>query len=137
MTRTLWLLVATFALVLAACGSYSPGGLSGTNWTVTSLGGQATVAASQPTIVFGADGKVNGTTGCNNYNGTYTVSGSNLTISPLATTLKACADPAVSAQETAFSTAFQGATSWAIGSDGNLTLKGAADIVAKPGVAAG
>jgi heat shock protein HslJ len=136
MTRTLWLLVATFALVLAACSSSGSAGLSGTSWTVTSIGGQATVA-KQPTIVFGADGKVNGTTGCNNYNGTYTISGSSLTISPLATTLMACADPAVNAQETVFTAAFAGATSWAIGSDGNLTLKGKTDIVAKPGVAAG
>ena len=72
----------------------------------------------------------------NTYSGTFTASGGKLTVSPLATTRKACTDEAVSAQESAFTAALGSATTFAVGSDGNLTLKGAAEIVAKPGVAA-
>jgi heat shock protein HslJ len=49
----------------------------------------------------------------------------------LATTLMLC-EGAVGVQETAFSAALQGATTWAIAADGTLTLSGAGDIVAKP-----
>ena len=138
MTRTVWLLVATFALVLAACGGSGSGSsdLKGTSWTVSTIAGQPTVPTAQPTIVFGSDGSISGSTGCNTYSGTFTVSGSQLTVGPLATTRKACTDEAVSAQESAFTAALGSATTFAVGSDGNLTLKGAAEIVAKPGVAA-
>ncbi len=135
MTRILWTLIAGSALLLAACGSSAPGGLSG-SWTATSIDGQATVAGSEPTISFGSDGRITGSTGCNTYSGTFILSGGNVTMSQLAMTQKACTDEAVSAQESAFNTALTGATSWSIGSDGNLTLKGAGDIVAKPGVTA-
>jgi heat shock protein HslJ len=129
------LIAAVLAITVAACSSSGTGGhsISGTAWTVTSVGGQAAVAASPPTIQFGADGTIHGTTGCNQYNGTYTTDGEKLTVGPLATTRMACADPAVNTQEAAFTTAMSGTTSWAIGSDGNLTIKGSADIVAKPG----
>ena len=58
MTRTVWLLVATFALVLAACGGSGSGSsdLKGTSWTVSTIAGQPTVPTAQPTIVFGSDG---------------------------------------------------------------------------------
>ncbi len=76
---------------------------------------------------------VSGSTGCNTYNGSYTVTGSSIKISQLASTRKLCTDDAVNAQEAAILGALSGASTWAIGSDGNLTIKGAADIVAKPG----
>jgi putative lipoprotein len=138
MTRTVWLLVATLALVLTACGGSSSGthDIKGTAWTVSTIAGQQTVPGAQPTISFGSDGAISGSTGCNQYSGTYTVDGDKLTVSQLATTRKACADPAVNAQEAAVTAALTGATSWSIGSDSNLTIKGAAEILAKPGAAA-
>ena len=45
-----------------------------------------------PTIRF-LEGQVTGTTGCNSFRGTYTVNGSDLTLSPLATTLVGCPAP--------------------------------------------
>jgi heat shock protein HslJ len=138
MTRTVWLLVATLALVLTACGGSSSAthDIKGTAWTVSTIGGQATVPGAQPTIAFGSDGTISGSTGCNTYSGTYTVDGDRLTVSQLAMTRKACADPAVNTQEGAVTAGLTGATSWSIGSDGNLTIKGATEIVAKPGAAA-
>ncbi len=129
------LVVATVAL--AACGSGSastapdPAAIPGTTWSVSSIGGVATVGGSQPTIAFGADGTVSGTTGCNQYNGTYKLDGGTITISPLASTLMLCEGP-IGAQEVAFMAAFPKSTGWSVGSDGNLTLTGSADIVASP-----
>jgi putative lipoprotein len=84
-----------------------------------------------PTIEFAADGNVSGTTGCNQYNGTYTVDGKKITFSPLASTLMACTDPATSAQESIFIETVQGATNWAI-DDGNLSLTGLKNLVGEP-----
>ena len=136
MSRTVWLLVATLALLLTACGGSSgTHDIKGTSWTVSTIGGQTTVPGAEPTIAFGRDGTISGSTGCNTYSGTYTVDGDKLAVSQLAMTRKACADPAVNTQEAAVTTALTGATSWSIGSDGNLTLKGTTEIVAKPGAA--
>ena len=129
------LVVAT--LVLAACGSSAassapdPAAIPGTSWTVSSIGGVATVGESQPTITFGADGQLNGTTGCNNYFGPYKLDGGSIEIGLLGSTLMLCEGP-VGAQEVAFMAALPKATAWSIGSDGNLTLTGAADIIASP-----
>jgi hypothetical protein len=57
------------------------------------------VGDPRPTLTFGTDGMVNGTTGCNSFSGTYTESGDQITFGPLASTRRACMDPAVTAQE--------------------------------------
>ena len=119
------------SLLLGACGSSSSATLPGTAWTVTDIAGRATVATAPPTIIFGTDGTVSGTTGCNQYNGTYTTDGDKLTVGPLATTRMAC-DDAINVQEAAFTEAFSGATSWSIKSDGSLEIKGTSDILGSP-----
>jgi heat shock protein HslJ len=131
------LIGAALTLAVAACsssGGASPtpaAALPGTSWTVTTIGGTGTVP-QQPTIAFTADGTVSGTTGCNQYNGTYTVDGDKLTFSPLVSTRMACAEDAANAQEAAFTTALQGTATWSIDSAGNLKLAGQAEIVATP-----
>ncbi len=134
MNRTLAILaVPLVALALGACSS-TPGGsavaaaLPGTTWTVTSVGGEFVDAKSPPTITFGADGNVSGTTGCNQYSGSYEVDGSTIKVGMLAMTLMLC-EGSVGEQETLFGPALQGATSWAIDSSGNLMLSGAGDII--------
>jgi heat shock protein HslJ len=125
--------IALGAILVVAC-SGPPGNtaaLPGTAWTVTTIGGATTIADGPPTMSFGADGVVSGTTGCNTYTGSYKLDGSSITIGPLAMTLMLC-QGAAGAQETAFSAAFQKASAWTIGTDGTLTLTGVVDIVAKP-----
>jgi putative lipoprotein len=124
------------SLALAACSpdpdaSADENALPSTTWTVSSIGGVATVGEAQPTITFGADGQLNGTTGCNNYFGPYKLDGGTIEIGLLGSTLMLCEGP-VGAQEVAFMAALPKATAWSIGSDGNLTLTGAADIIASP-----
>lgn len=80
-------------------------------------------------MTFASDGTVSGTTGCNTYSGSYKLDGGSIKVGMLAMTLMLCDSPA-GALEPAFAAALQGATTWAIAADGNLTLSGAGDIVA-------
>ena len=92
-------IVASFAPQLLA--------LADTSWRVTGYnnGRQAVVsvlADTQLSLSFAADGRVSGSAGCNNFMGTYTVSGSSLKLGPAATTRKLCAQPDVMEQEQQF-----------------------------------
>jgi putative lipoprotein len=137
MNRTLATLALPLViLVVGACSSTpgassAPATLSATAWTATTVGGEFVDANSPPTMDFAADGKVSGTTGCNQYSGAYEINGNEIAIGPLAMTMMLCAGP-VGEQETLFGPALQGATTWAIDATGMLKLSGAGDIVAKP-----
>jgi heat shock protein HslJ len=72
------------------------------DWVVTSFytgdALQSPVVGSTLTAKF--EGKqVSGESGCNSFSGEYTVDGDAIAIGPLASTLRACADPAVDEQE--------------------------------------
>ncbi|MBM7785241.1 META domain-containing protein [Tenggerimyces flavus] len=70
--------------------------IEGTKWAVSTIytGDVAsnTAGMDKAFLVF-ADGKVTGSTGCNRLNGTATISGSEITFGPIATTKMGCADP--------------------------------------------
>jgi len=119
------------ALSVAACGSSASTSLPGSQWTVTSINGKTTEADGTPTIEFGSDGNVAGTTGCNRYSGKVTIDGDKITFGQMTSTLIGC-EGAIGAQEQAFLAAMDGATNWSVGSNGDLTIKGAGDIVARP-----
>jgi heat shock protein HslJ len=132
-------------LVLAGCASSStpsassspsPGSsaavdLVGPTWTVTSVAGQDTVAASRPTMMFGADGRVQGTGSCNSYGGPYQLDGDAIEVGDLASTMMLCVDQAIANQETAFFAALGGAQTWRIDETGHLILDGVSKIVAE------
>ena len=77
--------------------------LEGVTWLligyVDANGAEATPAVDS-TIQF-QDGQVSGSGGCNNYSGSYTLDGDQLTIGPVASTMMACIGPAMD-QEQAF-----------------------------------
>jgi heat shock protein HslJ len=120
--------IAVSAAILAAVLFSAPAGhanaqqsLAGTSWNVQSYsdgqGNQASVVnGSQPTLAFGTDGTYSGDTGCNNFSGTYAVSGSTIAFGPTATTLRACIDPNLSAQEQAYLAALASSTSYQLSS---------------------
>jgi len=125
--------IALGAILVVAC-SGPPGttaALPGTTWSVTTIGSATTIADGPPTMSFGADGKLTGSTGCNTYSGTYKLDGASITVGPLGMTLMLC-QGAAGAQQAAFAAAIQKVTAWSIGADGALTLTGATDIVSKP-----
>ncbi len=104
--------VLRYKAVAAASLTTTSWGASGIN---NGTGGVASiVAGSTVTAVFGDDGTVAGSAGCNTYTGSYTVNGSTIKIGPLASTEKACVDEAVTKQETVFLAAMEKATTFAI-----------------------
>ncbi len=119
--------LVTGLFVLAACASSTPPDeLTTPLWNLSTLGGQAISADAYITAQFSADGQVGGSSGCNQYSGTYTVSGSQLEIAaPLASTLMACSQPIMDL-ESAYLTALAEVKSFAISGD-ELTLKDADD----------
>jgi heat shock protein HslJ len=98
--------------------STAPPPLVGTSWSLTQVGG----VAAQPggLLAFAKGGQLTGSTGCNDFGGTYTQSGSSLTITTGFQTAKACGPP-LDAQETAVNEALPKVASSTDGG-GTLTL---------------
>ncbi len=96
----IWILWA--ALTLAGC--IGPGGLkladplSGTRWELAQLGEEAALSGVEVTLQFDT-GQAGGSAGCNSYGGAYEIKGHDLVFEPLHSTLMACLDEAVMAQE--------------------------------------
>ena len=82
-------------LLLAACSaSASSQDLTGNLWLLSELNGQAPITGTAITAQFDEDGRVGGSSGCNNYSTSYSVDGNQLTFSePMASTLMACPEP--------------------------------------------
>lgn len=94
--------------------------LVGTNWSMLNYnnGREAVVGAltgTEVTAIFGADGNLTGTAGCNNYRAGYQVDGNNITIGPAATTRMFCAEPeGVMDQETEYLRSIENAATYEI-----------------------
>jgi heat shock protein HslJ len=93
-------------------GTATPGGtgpatgLAGTSWVLASYqsagGGQTPAAAgSVATLAFAAGGRLSGSTGCNQFSGSYTTTGTDLTITLGPMTRMACTGDALNTQEAA------------------------------------
>jgi heat shock protein HslJ len=123
-----WLVISICVgmMILAACtssGSQQGGDLTGKVWALTELTGNPPIAGTGISAQFTADGKVSGSAGCNQYSGTYTISGSNITFpSPMALTMMMC-EQAVMDQESAYLKALSEAKTYAVNGD-QLTLTG-------------
>jgi heat shock protein HslJ len=116
-------------IVLAACGPSgsqqgSGGDLTGKMWALSALMGEPLVAGTSITAQFTSDGKVGGSAGCNQYAGTYTVSGNTIQVSsPLASTRMACPQEVMD-QESAYLKALGEAKTYAV-KENQLTLSDA------------
>lgn len=99
--------------------------LANTQWVLTSFGATGTesevVGESAVTLEFSSDGQAGGSGGCNSYGGSYTVEGNTITFGEIASTLMACADPALMDQETQYFAALQTASTYEIDGD-TLTI---------------
>ena len=103
-------------VLLAACASQDAITLDGTKWTL----------ADSPAITLQfADGRASGSGGCNQYNATYTASGSALTFGPIASTKRACLEDDRNRQEVAYFEALSKVASYSMTAD-RLTLRDAA-----------
>lgn len=112
---------ALFAIVLLATAGQAPAQgplqLEGTAWTAIELYG-ATVASlgaeagREPHLVFGAQGRLSGSDGCNRLSGPYTEKGAALTFGNMAATMMAC--PGTDALVKQFRAALTGTAHWSI-----------------------
>ena len=94
-----WWLIGVLSLLVALAGlpaspaSATECSLVGTYWRAVAIDGNpVTVPSNQrePHLKFNADGKVNGSTGCNRLMGTYKLEGNKLQFSQMITTKMAC-----------------------------------------------
>jgi heat shock protein HslJ len=121
----------------------APGSLAGPTWVMTMYnngkgGFQSAMAGAVVTAIFDDKGQVSGNGGCNNYNSTYTVDGSNIKFGPVASTMMACAQDVMD-QETAYFNALGKTTTFKIEGK-KLTFRdstGAAMVEYTQGPAAG
>ena len=95
--------------------------LAATRWLVTAIyetevgGVGAVLPGTNLTMVFGANGTVNGSAGCNSYSSTYLVNGNQLTITPPTGTSMMCAEPAgIMEQEATFLSTLAEASSFVV-----------------------
>jgi len=88
--------------------------LDGTTWTLVELGeGQPVLAGTTVTLSF-AGNQLNGSGGCNKYNGSFSLAEENpfgMTVAPLISTQMACPEPILN-QETAYLKALQTVKQW-------------------------
>ncbi|MBL8550254.1 MAG: META domain-containing protein [Hyphomonadaceae bacterium] len=123
---------AILAMALAACASTPPkappaaeataprADLSATSWRLETLDGAPPVDGSSPTLAFGTDGRVSGTTGCNRYFGAYSAETG---FGQMGSTRMACPGPLMQ-QERTFFDIFRGASNVMIDSDNLLVVTG-------------
>jgi heat shock protein HslJ len=102
-----------------------PRPLQNTAWNLISFhSGDAvssTIAGTQITAVFGTDGRVAGTAGCNQYSAEYTVQGSTLEIgSPISTKMHCTAPAGLMQQETTYLNTLTSVKQFAI--EGNVLV---------------
>ncbi len=79
---------------------------------------------------------MSGSSGCNQYGGSFKANGGTIEFGPLQSTEMFC-EGARGPQEAAFTAGLSGAKTYSVDSDGQLVIDGAARIVARPGIAAG
>ena len=109
--------------LLAACTGGASASIIG-DWKLVSYGSPADLKPAAPdvdtSIVFGADGKVNGNVGCNGFGGDYTVEGNTVTFGQIVSTLMFCEGP-VGDQETTTLNVFAGSATFVMDGD-TLTI---------------
>ena len=124
--------VVVLAAVASAVVGCSPGApsraLDNSAWTLESIGGTDVTLDVPPTLVFRTGGTFTGFAGCNDLFGESEIREGTIKIEQLASTARACDDPAAEPVEIAYLDALQHATGWSVDGD-TLTVTGAAELV--------
>lgn len=107
----------------------SANALSGTSWTLATLGGQPALESTTATLNFGDDNRAGGTDGCNTFGAEYNVDGNNLTFGPAIGTLIACEEP-IMAQADAFQKALADTRQFAVANEVLTLSDGSGNAVA-------
>ncbi len=81
----------TFLLLAACSPSGSSQDLTGNVWLLSELNGEQPIIGTAISAEFDEEGRVSGSSGCNNYSTSYEVNGDQLTfVEPVASTMMAC-----------------------------------------------
>lgn len=78
--------------LLAACVANLPPDPVGGTWLVEDIAGHGVIDRSRSTISFSDEGRVYGSSGCNQFSGAAEIRGRTLDFGPLSTTRRACAE---------------------------------------------
>ena len=101
--------------------------LAGRNYNLIGLYNNPTLQGTTVTASFGTEGQLNGSGGCNNYNGRYTVESNRITVSDLTTTNVLCSEPpGVMEQESAYVTALRTVASFEFVTETVMIMRNAA-----------
>ena len=135
MRRYRWALAAAMVVAGAAIAvavlsqGRSGGDLAATRWSLVRLNGQAPIPTSEPiTLEFETGGRAGGNSGCNSYGATYVSRGGSLTLTEMVSTLRACVDPSLNAQEAAYLAALAAVVEYEVTGD-RLILRDAGGTV--------
>jgi heat shock protein HslJ len=129
--KIVMVLTAVLCLLVTGCASIEPGGdtptiLDNTSWVLERLHGQPVIQGRQLTLNFEKN-KINGSTGCNSYSGSYTGNNDGAWyIEDISATEMACSPNQVMVQERQFLDALKTATAYEIINE-KLTLKNTED----------
>lgn len=116
---------------LKGCGGNPADLLTGDEWKIESINGEAVIDNSRASLQFDSNGRVAGNSSCNRYTGGYTLTGENLRFGQLAGTMMACT-PELMAQEQLFFKVMSAVQGFDIRDDGALVLQaGKQNIVAR------
>jgi heat shock protein HslJ len=115
MNKYLPFLMFVIFLSLAACSSTDQSSaLTGKIWILDELNGNPPLPDTVITAEFNEEGRVGGSSGCNNYNTTYTVKGDQITFGEnIANTMMACPEPLME-QENAYLAVLQATATFEI-----------------------
>lgn len=119
------LLLLSVAVLLAALTACKPDGaasttanplkLMGRTWVLQDVGGEGALAEPRAVLIFAANGRFRGHTGCNAMMGEVRLSGDTITFpGPIGATRMACAAEDASAQEQSYTDALTKSARWAM-----------------------
>ena len=118
-------------------GATADESLVGTTFVATEVSGSRTIVPnSMISVTFVDDKQLSATAGCNTMTGAYTITGETLSAPMMASTRMACADNAVSEQETWFAGFLAASPTFTL-VDGTLTLTDGTDTVVFVGAPSG
>ncbi|MFN3959566.1 MAG: META domain-containing protein [Parvularculaceae bacterium] len=106
---------------LRGCGGEPKSLLVGGEWVVEDINGGGVIDDSHASLLFDDEGRVSGSSSCNRYGASYTLTGEGLAISRAAATLMACA-PALMDQERKFFDTLAKVSGFSIDPTGALIL---------------
>jgi len=99
-------LVFCLAILLGSCMDVRAVDLAGSEWRPEIVDGAEVPDDAEMFVRFESEGKIAGAAGCNNFFGTYVISGDKLEMGPFGTTRKFCGE-AIMALETGLLTALE------------------------------